>query len=229
MAQHLLNGPEVRAVFQQMHRKGMAQSVGGNVLLDARLLLIVLDDFPETLTAHTLAVHVHEQGRFLRIRDQLGPDALDIILKRLHRAVVQGDDPLLFAVGAADKARRQVQVPDVQCDQLADSDAGGVQQLQHGMIPEALGIHALRLFQKQLHLFGGEDLRVFPLHFGGGHSLCRVLFQLPGSHHIAVKGLDGRQKPGDGSGGLPVAQHPVHIVLDCRAVRLPQVYVAVIM
>ena len=63
---------------------------GGDVLLDARLLLIVLDDFPETLTAHTLAVHVHEQGRFLRVRDQLGPDALDIILKRLHRAVVQG-------------------------------------------------------------------------------------------------------------------------------------------
>ena len=42
----------------------------------------------------------------------------------------------------------------VQCDQLADPDAGGVQQLQHGMIPEALGVHALRLFQKQLHLFG---------------------------------------------------------------------------
>ena len=28
MAQHLLNGSQVRAVLQQMHRKGMAQGVG---------------------------------------------------------------------------------------------------------------------------------------------------------------------------------------------------------
>ena len=36
---------------------------------------------------------------------------------------------------------------------LADPDARGVQELQHGMVPIALGVHALRLLQKQLHLF----------------------------------------------------------------------------
>ena len=44
VAQHLLNGVEVCAVFQQMGGKGMAERVGGDVLLDARLLLVVLDD-----------------------------------------------------------------------------------------------------------------------------------------------------------------------------------------
>ena len=28
MAQHFLNGAQIRPVFQQMHRKGMAQGVG---------------------------------------------------------------------------------------------------------------------------------------------------------------------------------------------------------
>ena len=60
MAQHLLDGAEVRAVFQQMDGEGVAQGVGGDILLDAGSLLIVLDDLPEALAAHALAVHVDE-------------------------------------------------------------------------------------------------------------------------------------------------------------------------
>ena len=35
VAQHLLDGAEVRAVFQQMDGEGVAQGVGGDILLDA--------------------------------------------------------------------------------------------------------------------------------------------------------------------------------------------------
>lgn len=36
VTQHLLNGPQIGAVFQQVYGKGMAQGVGGDILLDAR-------------------------------------------------------------------------------------------------------------------------------------------------------------------------------------------------
>ena len=37
VAQHLLNGAQVRPILQQMGGKGVAQGMGGNVLVDLRL------------------------------------------------------------------------------------------------------------------------------------------------------------------------------------------------
>ena len=59
VAQHLLDGTQVRTVLQQVGGEGVAQGVGRDVLLDARLLLIVLDELPKALAAHPLPVHVH--------------------------------------------------------------------------------------------------------------------------------------------------------------------------
>ena len=72
----------------------------------------------------------------------------------------------------------QIQVVQVQGDQLADPDAGGVQQLQHGVIPKALGIHTPGLLQEQVHLLGGENFRIFSLHLGGGDTLGGIGFHL---------------------------------------------------
>ena len=45
VAQHHLERAQIRPVFQQVGRKGVAQGVGGDVLLNPRLFLIVLDDW----------------------------------------------------------------------------------------------------------------------------------------------------------------------------------------
>ena len=148
MAQHLLNGMEVRAVFQQVRRKGVAQHMGRDVFLDICFFLVEFDDLPKALAGHSLAVHIDEQGLFLIIGDDALPDVLHIILQRLHRAGVQRDAPLFPFAAAHNEAGGQIQVIHVQVDQLRDPDAGGIQQLQHGMIPKALFIHALRLLQK---------------------------------------------------------------------------------
>ena len=79
--------------------------MGRDVLFDARRLLIVLDDLPKALTAHALAIHVDEQGRLRLVGDDPGPDVPYVVLKGLHRTVVQGDDALLAPAAAADEAR----------------------------------------------------------------------------------------------------------------------------
>ena len=43
MAQHTLDGPDIRAVFQKMRRKGMSQGMGRDLFFDSRFLLIELD------------------------------------------------------------------------------------------------------------------------------------------------------------------------------------------
>ena len=49
MAQHLLDGAQIRPVLQQMGGKGVAQGMGRDVLFDPRLFLIVLNELPKAL------------------------------------------------------------------------------------------------------------------------------------------------------------------------------------
>ena len=73
MTKHLLNRTQIGAIFQQVSGKGVAQSVGRDVLLNARLLLIVLDELPEALAAHPVAAHIDKEGRLIHRVHQLGP------------------------------------------------------------------------------------------------------------------------------------------------------------
>ena len=83
VAQHLLDGTQVRTVLQQVGGEGVAQGVGRDVLLDARLLLIVLDELPKALAAHPLPVHVHKQSGLVQILHQPGTHVMDIVIQHL--------------------------------------------------------------------------------------------------------------------------------------------------
>lgn len=72
----LLQGAEVCAVFQQMHREAVPQGVGRDVLLNARLFLVALEDFPEALTAHPRAADVDEQRLLSGVVHHEQPDFL---------------------------------------------------------------------------------------------------------------------------------------------------------
>ena len=66
MPEHLLDRMYIRAVLQKVRGEGMAESVGSDILLDARFLLIELDYLPETLSGHMLPADVDEEGLFVR-------------------------------------------------------------------------------------------------------------------------------------------------------------------
>ena len=187
MTQHLLNGSQIGAVFQQVYGKGMAQGVGGDILLNARFFLIVLDDLPKALATHAFAAHIHKQRMLFLIGDEPGTNIPHIVLQRLHRSGVQRHDALLSLAAAADKAGGQIDIADIQTDQLTDSNSGGIQQLQHSVVTESLFVHAFGLLQKQLYLPVGEDLRILPLHLHGHHALGRVALHSAALHHIGIK------------------------------------------
>ena len=76
MTHQLLQRAEVGAVFQQMHREAVPQGVGRNVLLNARLFLVALENFPEALTAHPRAADVDEQRLLSGVVHHEQPDFL---------------------------------------------------------------------------------------------------------------------------------------------------------
>ena len=127
--------------------------------------------------------------------------------------MIQGDDALLPLAGAAQHPGGQIQVVHIQRDQLADPDAGGVQQLQHGPVPVALQVGALRLLQKQLHLFARQDLGQLSLHLGRDHPLGRVVVHDPQGDQAAVKGFDGCDGAGHCGGGAALPGQRGGVVL----------------
>ena len=171
----------------------MAQRVGRDILADLRHLLIVLDDFPEALAAHALTVHIDEQRLLLRLGNQLGTNLLHIVAQRLDRGGIERNDALLALALAADEAGAETHVADVERDQLADSDTGGIEQLQHRVVAVALGVDALGLVKKQLDLLAGEDLRELALHLHRGNALGRVGGNQAVHLQIPVKRLDRGQ------------------------------------
>ncbi len=52
VTQHFLNILKLRAVFKQMRRKRMAQSVRGYILFNSRLFGIMFYNFPKALAGH---------------------------------------------------------------------------------------------------------------------------------------------------------------------------------
>ena len=61
MAQHLLDGAQIRPVLQQMGGKGVAEGMGRDVLLDPCLFPVIFHDLPEALAAHEAAAAVDEK------------------------------------------------------------------------------------------------------------------------------------------------------------------------
>ena len=212
MTQHFLNGVQIRAVFEQMRGKAVAQGVRRDVLVDLRLFLIVFDDLPEALAAHALTGDVDKQ-RLLRGRgDHFRADVGDVVVQHLKRLGIKRNDAHFAAALAADKAAGDADVVHVEPDQLADADAGGIQDLQHRLVAAALHIAALRLLQKQLHLFAGEDLRqlllrLLDLDVRDGVGVDLVLAQ--GEY---VQALERRKAARNGRRGLALIVQPGHVI-----------------
>ena len=102
MSQHIPDRMYIRAVFQQVRGEGMAESVGSDVLLDARFLLIELDYLPETLSGHMFATYVHEEGLLTWAQDHLWSYQSDIITEGFDGGRIHGDEsivPMLLGLG----------------------------------------------------------------------------------------------------------------------------------
>ena len=100
--------------------------MGGNVLVDLGLFLVVFDDLPKPLAAHPLSIHVDKESFFVAAQNDLGPDVPDIVLQRLHRSGIQGDEPLPAPTGTPQYLSAEIHVVQIQGDQLADPNAGGI-------------------------------------------------------------------------------------------------------
>ena len=185
--------------------------MGRNVFLNMGLLLIILDDLPEALAGHTLTVYVDKQGRLIGQSDHLRAHQRHIVAEGLDRLGIHGDQSLLIPGAAADNPGGQVDVCNVQVYKLRYTDACGIQQLQHGLVPVALCVHTLRLFQQQIDLLAGEDLGQLVLTLVRNQLCCRVFLRDLPDGQIGVQTFQGSDGPRYCGYGLSLALQPVYV------------------
>src|SRR5690606_37607460 len=93
-----LHDPEVRAAIQEVRGKGVPQAVRRQLLLDARLLCVALDDVPERLAGHAIPAPGREQVVGLALQQDLHARGSHEFLEPAERLVAERDQPLAVSL-----------------------------------------------------------------------------------------------------------------------------------
>src|ERR1700687_139629 len=168
MPEHELHGPEVRSPLEQMRGKTVPQHVRRKSHAHARLPSIGREYFPHADTTQLRAAAIHEQrGTTGDFAEQLRPGAAEILFDDGERLLANGNNAFLVAFAdAANTADLGVEIGDAQPSELRYTQAGRVQNLEHGAVPKAersldigLAEHALDFLEAEIARQGTPDLR----------------------------------------------------------------------
>src|SRR5690606_19295405 len=130
-----LHDPKVGTVVQQMRRERVPNGMRRQLLVDARLLRVALDDMPEGLAGHSIAPPRRKEVVRLPLEQDLAAGAAEELAQPVLRLVSERDQPLAVALADdPEHALIQVQLAHLEIDELGDAHAGGVQHLEHRAI-----------------------------------------------------------------------------------------------
>src|SRR6478752_5120798 len=97
VAEHLLDGAEVGAAFEEMGGEGVAEGVRGNRLRDAGAVDVAAEDFPCAHACERLAAGVEKQDTLPLALLQAWAKLADVGGNRADRRASDGDEPFLAA------------------------------------------------------------------------------------------------------------------------------------
>jgi len=139
MAQDLLEGADVRPMFQHQGRHRVPEQVAGTLLLQARPVHVVRRQPRHPHQAERTAPGGQEQGAVVLAPRQPWPGHLGVGLDPGQRPVPDGDHPILAALALPDHdaAPLEIHVPGVEVDQFRSPHPRAVEGLQDGLVPQA--------------------------------------------------------------------------------------------
>src|SRR6267143_520296 len=153
--------------------KTVPQHVRGKSHAHARLPSIGRKYLPHTDTTQLRAATIHEQrGIAGDIAEQLRPGVAEVLFDDGERLLANGNNAFLVAFAdAANTADFGIEIRDAQPSELRYTQAGRVQNLKHGALPQAersldigLAQHALDFLEAEIARQGTPDLRRFEVH-----------------------------------------------------------------
>ena len=218
MAQHDLNGTQIGPSFKKMGGEGVAQGVGRNRFGNTGLSGIAADDLPESLAGQGPAPTVQENPVGASAFKQGFPSLFQIDSETRSGLRTNGDQPFLGTLAEGpDQVRLQLQVLQGQGNDFRNPQSGGIEDLQHGLVPEAPGAIAFRLIEKLFHFKAGKGFGQTALGPGTLQRQRRVVPANPLFLQETMKSPQGRKDPGLRTGREPPGpQGPQKIIEGIR-------------
>jgi len=140
VAQHDLHGAQVSAMGQEMGGKGVAQHVGGDGLADGGCQCRFLDDLPETEPGHGAAPVADKKDVAAPALEDQRAGRFEVVVDDFPGRNAKRDEPFLVALADyPDEAGGEITGGKGDGDQFRDPDAGGVQEMEHGVVSLDLG------------------------------------------------------------------------------------------
>ena len=158
VTKHFLHVADVCTASVHVGRTGVAEEVAGASHVDAALFHEPFEPVADGPARHPLAVTAQEQGRFAGQMVKLGPCLLQVSIQPRGSSFTRRQEPGLAELSLADveRAGLRVVVIDVYPRHLKPSDSGGVEEFEHGSVPQAEGAADVRDGQKGADLFSGK-------------------------------------------------------------------------
>jgi len=140
MAQHHLNGADIRTPIQEVGGEGMAQSVRGNLFADSCFESIPPNHLPKRLSREGTARKPHEEIGAQPSSGEPGAGGFQIPLEMGDSRGSQGYDSLLGSFSrAAHIAHREVDGVEEKAYQFGNPHSRGIKDLEHRLIPDLSG------------------------------------------------------------------------------------------
>ena len=194
MSHHGLNVFYGSTALQKVHGKRMTQRVRRNLLRNAGLRRIRLDNFPEPLARQTRAVQIDKQrvSAVVRVHDQIAHTVNSNNRFRINR-----NGAHTLGTAAEQLSRAQVDILHVEVDELTDANAGGIKKLQHRFIAAALSFRNIRLGKQQVYLLACQRLRQLFRLFFKLYGFRRVHLHIPAQDEKLIKATHRGNIAGD--------------------------------
>src|SRR5208283_5084880 len=175
MPQHQLHGAQIGATFQEMRGKTVPQHVRCKRRAQPSLAPVGREYLPHAHAAERSAAAINEQrgGQgLLALANQLGASIAQKALDQRESFLTDRDNALLVALAdTTHAANGSVEIHDAKRDEFGNAKAGGIKNVEHGMVAQAQRRLVVGLCQKAFDFFEAKiarertaNLRRFQVH-----------------------------------------------------------------
>ena len=203
MPQHHLHRAQICPMIEQVGRKSVAQRVWRNVAIDSRAKRVAFNGIPEVLPGHGPAAPTGKQGGGSVAPRQSRARLVQVAPQPLHRLLSDGYKTLFTALaGHPHHTLAQIYRRAGKPHQFRDAQTRGIQQFQHGAVPQANGILYIRRRQQGEHFLFTHGIWQRTAPFRVRHMGAGVLGDTPFGQRVPVETLDRRYPPRAGTGAI---------------------------
>ncbi|MNZ78511.1 hypothetical protein D3C78_970880 [compost metagenome] len=215
MPQQHLHHPQIGAVVEQMGGEGVAQGVGGELSPDPRPLGIELDAMPEGLAGHHPGLLGGEDHVRAGAPQQQGAGLPVVTLQPVDRLLPHGHQSLLVALAHhPHQPLAQADMLGGEPHQLGDPQPGGIEQLEHRLVPQLQRIVHQGRREQRIHLGLAEIRGQLLGQLGALQQHCRIVAAQFFPIQILIEAAQGREEAGRAARRKLLVHPPGEVVLD---------------